>query len=85
MGRRRIRVADVKEILVQWDAGASISVNRIGTGHFRRRVAVRLQSSAVAVVGYTRPHGRNRLPTSHLSSVNSRAVAQSSLRAYARR
>ena len=25
MGRRRIRVADVKEILVHWDAGASIS------------------------------------------------------------
>ena len=25
MGRRRIRVADVKEILVQWDAGGSIS------------------------------------------------------------
>src|SRR5215467_7282033 len=25
MGRRRIRVADVKEILVQWDAGGSVS------------------------------------------------------------
>jgi hypothetical protein len=37
MGRRRIRVADVKEILVQWDAGGSISEIAQRLGYSQRR------------------------------------------------
>ena len=52
MGRRRIRVADVKEILVQWDAGASIS----GIAHSLAysRPTVRNISSALIGSSHTR-------------------------------
>ena len=41
MGRRRIRVADVKEILVQWDSGASISgIVRLLSTDFLRLVLI---------------------------------------------
>jgi hypothetical protein len=38
MGRRRIVVADVKEILVQWDAGGSISGIAHSLGYSRPTV-----------------------------------------------
>ena len=44
MGRRRIRVADVKEILVQWDAGASISGTAHSLGYSRPTVRKYVQA-----------------------------------------
>lgn len=44
MGRRRIRVADVKEILVQWDAGASISGIAHSLGYSRPTVRKYVQA-----------------------------------------
>lgn len=51
-GRRRIRVADVKEILVQWDAGASISgIARYSVPYryVSHRLDVRLSRSTVEI------------------------------------
>jgi hypothetical protein len=44
MGRRRIRVADVKEILVQWDAGGSISGIAHSLGYSRPTVRKYVQA-----------------------------------------
>jgi hypothetical protein len=44
MGRRRIRVADVKEILVQWDAGVSISGIAHSLGYSRPTVRKYVQA-----------------------------------------
>jgi transposase len=44
MGRRRIRVADVKEILVQWDAGAGISGIAHNLGYSRPTVRKYVQA-----------------------------------------
>ena len=56
MGRRRIRVADVKEILVQWDAGASISGIAHSLGY--SRPTVRKYVQAGQRVGLVRGHRR---------------------------
>ena len=44
MGRRRIRVADVKEILVQWDAGGSVSSIAQRLGYSRPTVRKYVQA-----------------------------------------
>jgi hypothetical protein len=44
IGRRRIRVADVKEILVRWDAGVSISGVAHSPGYSRPTVRKYVQA-----------------------------------------
>ena len=56
MGRRRIRVADVKEILVQWDAGGSISEIAQRLGYSRPTVRKYVQAGQrVGLVPARRP------------------------------
>ncbi len=48
MARRRIGVADVKEILVQWDAGAGISAIGQALGYTRPTVRKYVQAGKEA-------------------------------------
>ena len=56
MGRRRITVADIKEVLVAWDAGESVSVIARMLGY--TRPTVRKYVHAAADVGLVRGGGR---------------------------
>ena len=48
MARRRIGVADVKEILVQWDAGSGVSAIARALGYTRPTVRKYLQAGSQA-------------------------------------
>jgi predicted transcriptional regulator len=56
MGRRRITVADIKEVLVAWDAGESVSGIARMFGY--TRPTVRKYVHAAEYVGLTRGGGR---------------------------
>jgi len=58
MGRRRITVADIKEVLVAWDAGESVSVSAIARMFGYTRPTVRKYVHAADHVGLARGGGR---------------------------
>jgi len=58
MARRRMSVADVKEILVAWDVGENISAIAQRLGYSRPTVTVRKYTQAAAQAGLERGGGR---------------------------
>ena len=73
MARRRMGMADIKEILVAWDAGESVSAIARRLGY--TRPTVRKYVQAASQVGLTRGGGRRRSPTASATARSTTSVA----------